>query len=128
MTDASCWILSQMDPEARHKLLKDAFSTRGMNLTMVRLNCGASDYSTELYNYNDTPGDVEMPKVTKTKDGIQFEVTGLSPISVGWTAPKTSDVPQTGDNTPIVVLAIFMVTSAACLVVLTLNYKKQYAK
>ena len=25
MTDASCWILSQMDPEARHKLLKDAF-------------------------------------------------------------------------------------------------------
>ena len=50
LTDASCWILSQMDPEARHKLLKDAFTTRGMNLSMVRLNCGASDYATELYN------------------------------------------------------------------------------
>ena len=68
MTDASCWILSQMDPEARHKLLKDAFSTRGMNLSMVRLNCGASDYSTELYNYNDTPGDVEMKNFSIARD------------------------------------------------------------
>lgn len=68
MTDATCWILSQMDPEARHKLLKDAFSTRGMNLSMVRLNCGASDYSTELYNYNDTPGDVEMKNFSIARD------------------------------------------------------------
>ena len=68
MTDASCWILSQMDPEARHKLLKDAFSTRGMNLSMVRLNCGASDYSTDLYNYNDTPGDVEMKNFSIARD------------------------------------------------------------
>ena len=68
MTDASCWILSQMDPDARHKLLYDAFSTQGMNLSMVRLNCGASDYSTELYNYNDTPGDVEMKNFSIAHD------------------------------------------------------------
>jgi len=33
------------------------------------------------------PGDTETPAVTNTADGIQFQVTGLSPISVGWTAP-----------------------------------------
>lgn len=60
MTDASCWILSQMNPDVRRKLLNDIFSRQGINLSMIRLNCGASDYSTELYSYNDTPGDVEM--------------------------------------------------------------------
>ncbi len=34
-----------------------------------------------------TPGEVEKPTVTNTDKGIQFTVTGLSPISVGWTEP-----------------------------------------
>ena len=38
--------------------------------------------------FGKTPGAVEMPKVTNTDNGISFEVTGLSPISVGWTAPE----------------------------------------
>ncbi|MBQ8910557.1 MAG: LPXTG cell wall anchor domain-containing protein, partial [Oscillospiraceae bacterium] len=63
--------------------------------------------------FGKTPGDVEMPKVTKAKDGIQFEVTGLSPISVGWTAPKTSDIPQTGDNTNIALYTSLMLVSIA---------------
>ena len=29
-------------------------------------------------------GETEYPEVTKTEDGIQFKVYGLSPISVGW--------------------------------------------
>ena len=70
MTDASCWILSQMEPEARHELLKDAFSSSGMNLSMVRLNCGASDYSTELYTYNDTPGDIGMKYFSIARDEV----------------------------------------------------------
>jgi len=36
-----------------------------------------------------TPGDIETPAVTNTADGIRFTVTGLSPIAVGWTEPKT---------------------------------------
>ncbi|MDF9832697.1 glucosylceramidase [Ereboglobus sp. PH5-5] len=68
MTDASCWLLSQMDIEARHKVLKEAFSSRGMNISMIRLNCGSSDYATELYNYNDHEGDVEMKKFSVARD------------------------------------------------------------
>ena len=41
--------------------------------------------------FGKTPGDIEMPKVTNTDNGISFEVTGLSPITVGWTAPGASD-------------------------------------
>ena len=31
------------------------------------------------------PGDIELPIVTKTDEGIQFTVTSLSPIAVSWT-------------------------------------------
>lgn len=78
--------------------------------------------------FGKTPGDVEMPKVTKTKDGIQFEVTGLSPISVGWTAPKTSDSPQTGDDTNIALYAsLVLVCVAGLAVVLYFDRKRKYA-
>lgn len=36
-------------------------------------------------DFEKTPGEIERPAVTKTAAGIQFTVTGLSPISVGWT-------------------------------------------
>lgn len=78
--------------------------------------------------FGKTPGDVEMPKVTKAKDGIQFEVTGLSPISVGWTAPKTSDIPQTGDNTNIALYTSLMLVSFAGLAaVMYFDRKRKYA-
>ena len=41
--------------------------------------------------------------------------------------PVVPSIPQTGDNTPIILFAILMFTSAACLAVLTLG-KKKYAK
>lgn len=38
-------------------------------------------------DFGKTPGATETPAATNTADGIRFTVTGLSPISVGWTAP-----------------------------------------
>jgi len=40
--------------------------------------------------FGKTPGNVEYPTVTNTADGIQFTVTGLSPISVGWKTISSS--------------------------------------
>ena len=68
MTDASCWLLSQVDKDVRHDLLKKVFTQDGYNLSIVRLNCGSSDYATELYNYNDTKGDVEMKNFSIARD------------------------------------------------------------
>ena len=45
--------------------------------------------------FGKVPGEVEFPTVTKTDDGLVFYVTGLSPISLGWTAPVTPSVPST---------------------------------
>lgn len=75
MTDASCWLLSQMDPESRRELLKKAFNPYGaedggVNFSIIRLNCGASDYATELYNYDDTPGDVAMKDFSIDRDRL----------------------------------------------------------
>ena len=41
-------------------------------------------------DFGKTPGDTETPNVTNTSSGLQFSVTGLSPISVGWTAPASN--------------------------------------
>ena len=41
-------------------------------------------------DFGKIPGTTEMPTVTNTDNGIQFTVTGLSPILVGWTVPKPS--------------------------------------
>lgn len=68
MSDASCWLLSRMTPDERHSVLKSVFSTQGLNLSMVRLNCGSSDYATELYNYNDRKNDVAMQHFSVARD------------------------------------------------------------
>lgn len=69
MTDASCWLLSRLSPEKRRVLLEAVFSpTKGAGLRGVRLNIGASDYSTAIYNYNENAGDVEMTKFSVARD------------------------------------------------------------
>lgn len=68
LTDASAWILANMPPERREKLLRELFTTDGCNLGAIRLNIGASDYSTALYSYDDTPGDVEMKDFSLERD------------------------------------------------------------
>ncbi len=49
-------------------------------------------------DFGKTPGDTETPRVTNTASGLQFTVTGLSPVSVGWTAPATTPDTPTGGN------------------------------
>ena len=71
MTDGSAWLLSRMIPERRRALLETAFSpdpAKGAGLSALRLNIGASDYSTALYTYDDVPGDVEMRHFSVERD------------------------------------------------------------
>jgi glucosylceramidase len=55
MTDASCYLLSQLDTTARRALLDDAFGPHGLRLSVARTTIGASDYSLNAYTYDDTP-------------------------------------------------------------------------
>ena len=68
LTDASAWILANMPDEKRETLLRELFTPEGCNLGAIRLNIGASDYSTGLYCYDDTPGDDEMKNFSLARD------------------------------------------------------------
>ena len=60
LTDASCYLLQQMEPEVRQKFLHETYSPDAMNLNFGRVAIGSSDYSRSLFNYDDTPGDTTL--------------------------------------------------------------------
>jgi len=66
-------------------------------------------------------GDIEYPVVTNTVNGIQFEVTGLSPIAVAWDAVSAApSVPPTGDSaTPYLWLLGMLMAGAGCIVLVS---------
>ena len=54
-TDASCYLLHLMDPDARQAFLSDLYGPSGLGLSVGRTCIGTSDYSTKMYSYDDTP-------------------------------------------------------------------------
>ena len=53
-------------------------------------DAGYTFYGAQLHKadaYGKKAGDVETLKVINTAEGIQFEVFGISPITIGWAAP-----------------------------------------
>jgi glucosylceramidase len=53
-TDASCYLLSRMEPAARNKLLDEFFGPNGLQLSVGRTCIGASDYSCRAYTFDDS--------------------------------------------------------------------------
>lgn len=54
-TDASCYLFHQMEPDARHELLENLYGPKGLRLSVGRTCIGSSDYSTQMYNYDESP-------------------------------------------------------------------------
>ena len=55
LTDASCFLLAQLEPEARKAILADCFGPNGLRFSVARTTVGSSDYSVNAYTYDDTP-------------------------------------------------------------------------
>lgn len=88
-------------------------------------------------------GDVEYPQVEETENGIRFTVKGLSPIAVAWkdasaTSGETgsgsgsnsssgsdSNVPDTGDESPVILLAGMLIACAVGAAVVIRKGKKK---
>lgn len=68
ITGSSCYNLSLMEETERHQLLKSIYSPEGLGLSVGRLSIGASDYSAELYSYDDEPFDVELKHFSVERD------------------------------------------------------------
>lgn len=54
MTDATCYLLSQMTTGQRRELMHDLFAPGEMDLSVCRTTIGSSDYSRNAYTYDDS--------------------------------------------------------------------------
>lgn len=68
ITGSSCYLLNQMDKESRRALLEYIYGKDGANLSVGRLTIGSSDYSAELYSYDDVPNDIELRHFSIDRD------------------------------------------------------------
>ncbi len=68
ITGASCYELSTMSPEARDAFLSDIYGENGLGLRVGRISVGSSDYSAELYSYDDVPNDLTLSHFSVEKD------------------------------------------------------------
>lgn len=101
--------------------------------------------------FGKTAGDIEYPAVTLTENGIEFDVTGLSPISLGWkkevaptltptptpevtpsqtptSTPVASTVPNTSDNSHMMMWALLAIVSLIAAIAMTAVKKFQIMK
>ena len=68
LTDASCYTFHRLDPDARAKLFHELFHRSEMALSVCRTCIGASDYSTEVFSYDEGDPDPELKRFSIEHD------------------------------------------------------------
>lgn len=67
-TDASCYLFSQLSSDARDRLFHQLFHPTGLGLSVCRTCIGASDYSTELYSFDEGEPDPGLNRFSIAHD------------------------------------------------------------
>jgi glucosylceramidase len=67
-TDASCYTLNRLSREARGKLFHQLFHPSELGLSVCRTCIGASDYSTELFSFDEGEPDPELKRFSIAHD------------------------------------------------------------
>ena len=68
LTDATCYIISQMPQPARGELLNDLFSPKEMAFSVCRTCIGSSDYSRNVFSYDEGEPDPELARFSIEHD------------------------------------------------------------
>jgi glucosylceramidase len=68
LTDASCYMLSQLAPAAREKLFHEVFHPSEMGLSVCRICVGSSDYSRTAYSFDEGEPDPDMKRFSIDHD------------------------------------------------------------
>src|SRR4051812_47879831 len=71
-TDASCYLFSQMSAEGREQLFHELFHPSELGLSVCRTCVGASDYSTELYSFDEGEPDPDLKRLSIDHDRKYF--------------------------------------------------------
>lgn len=75
LTDASCWMLSQIPAAQRGELMHELFSPGEMALNVCRTCTGSSDYSRSVYSFDDS----QDPDPNLTKFSIEHDKAYILP-------------------------------------------------
>lgn len=67
-TDAACYLFSQLTEPSRDKLFHELFHPSEMGLSVGRSCIGASDYSTEVYSFDEGDPDPELKRFSIAHD------------------------------------------------------------
>jgi glucosylceramidase len=67
-TDAACYTFNRLEPKDREKLFHDLFHPSEMGLSVCRTCIGSSDYSTEVFSYDEGDPDPEMKRFSIAHD------------------------------------------------------------
>jgi glucosylceramidase len=67
-TDAACYTLNRLDPAPRQQLFHELFHPSEMGMSVCRTCIGSSDYSTELFSYDEGDPDPEMKRFSIAHD------------------------------------------------------------
>ncbi|HLZ42325.1 MAG TPA: glycoside hydrolase family 30 beta sandwich domain-containing protein [Candidatus Sulfotelmatobacter sp.] len=67
-TDAACFTFNRLSAPAREELFHDLFHPSEMGLNVCRTCIGASDYSTEVFSYDEGAPDPEMKRFSLAHD------------------------------------------------------------
>lgn len=68
LTDAACYMLDQLPPDARQQLFRQLFQPTEMGLSVCRICIGSSDYATKMYSYDEGEPDPEMLRFSIDQD------------------------------------------------------------
>jgi glucosylceramidase len=95
-TDAACFMMNRLSPNVRTELLQEMFDPSAMGLNVCRTCIGASDYSTEVFSYDEGDPDPELKRFSIDHDHayvlpILREVRKVNPglflFSSPWSPP-----------------------------------------
>lgn len=67
-TDAACYMFSQLPETARQRLFEEFFSPGQMGISVCRLCIGSSDYSRNVYSYDEGEPDPELTRFSIEHD------------------------------------------------------------
>lgn len=76
MTDATCYVLSQLTESERHEVMHDLFAPGEMALNVCRTCIGASDYSRSAYTFDES----EQPDPELKKFSIDHDKAYILPV------------------------------------------------
>ena len=68
ITGSSCYNLSKMEKTERRALIEKIYGKNGLGFSVARLSIGSSDYSAELYTYDDVEGDIALEHFSIARD------------------------------------------------------------